>query len=242
MEFIEKLAATSSPEETHRVLVEEARRLGASDVSHRCGPNPELLQTRTSLPDAWARYYRDERFAEVDPGPRHAAHSTRAVAFHFDEPRPAISPSIPFTERARMLFEELRGAGIEGSYFVPIARPGDRPISMVSFFSANRRRAFDCWIEERAGLLRLVAAAANARMLELERPEPRKSALAPLAPRETETLAWLASGLRVERIAERMGVSGRTVEFHLGNARRKLGAATREEALARAIMLGLIAP
>ena len=173
MEFIEKLAATSSPEETHRVLVEEARRLGASDVSHRCGPNPELLQTRTSLPDAWARYYRDERFAEVAPGPRHAAHSTRAVAFHFDEPRPAISPSIPFTERARMLFEELRGAGIEGSYFVPIARPGDRPISMVSFFSANRRRAFDCWIEERAGLLRLVAAAANARMLELGRPEPR---------------------------------------------------------------------
>lgn len=61
-----------------------------------------------------------------------------------------------------------------------------------------------------------------------------------LSPRELECLKWLASGQRNDRIADRMGVTRPTAEMHLANARRKLGAATREHALARALMLGLI--
>lgn len=63
-----------------------------------------------------------------------------------------------------------------------------------------------------------------------------------LTPRERECLSWLASGLRNERIANRMHVSLATVEFHLSNVRRKLGASTREQALVMAIVRGLIDP
>jgi len=39
-----------------------------------------------------------------------------------------------------------------------------------------------------------------------------------------------------------MGISVSTVELHLRKARRKLGAATREQALVKALSLGLIRP
>lgn len=61
-----------------------------------------------------------------------------------------------------------------------------------------------------------------------------------LSPRELETLKWLSAGLRNDRIAEKLGVVNATVNFHIGSAKRKLGAQTREQAVATAIMRGLI--
>jgi DNA-binding NarL/FixJ family response regulator len=61
-----------------------------------------------------------------------------------------------------------------------------------------------------------------------------------LSPRELECLKLLASGRLNDRIADALGISTVTVEFHLRNAKTKLGAATREQALAKAIVLGLI--
>lgn len=56
-----------------------------------------------------------------------------------------------------------------------------------------------------------------------------------LSPREREVLLWLASGLRTAEIAHRMGIEPVTVGLHLQGARRKLGARTREQALAIAL-------
>lgn len=60
----------------------------------------------------------------------------------------------------------------------------------------------------------------------------------PLTARERDCLSHVAAGLRVGRIAERMKVSEVTVELHLRNARRKLGAATTPHAVALAILAG----
>jgi len=63
---------------------------------------------------------------------------------------------------------------------------------------------------------------------------------AQLSNRERECLVWLCHGLRTQRIANRMGISVSTVEFHLRNARNKLGAATREQTVATAVKFSLI--
>ncbi len=60
--------------------------------------------------------------------------------------------------------------------------------------------------------------------------------------REVETLTWAARGKTFAEIAEILGLSKRTVEFHLDNARRKLGVATRTQALIKAAAGGLIQP
>ena len=64
----------------------------------------------------------------------------------------------------------------------------------------------------------------------------------PLSPREREVLVWLASGLRTAEIAHRMRIEPVTVGYHLQRARRKLGARTREQAIAIAVRDGHILP
>jgi DNA-binding response OmpR family regulator len=63
-----------------------------------------------------------------------------------------------------------------------------------------------------------------------------------LREREVETLTWAARGKTFEEIGTILSLSRRTVEFHLDNARRKLGVATRTQALIKAATERLIQP
>ena len=61
-----------------------------------------------------------------------------------------------------------------------------------------------------------------------------------LSPRERECLMWLSVGLRAQEVSEKLGTSYRTVEKQIASARKKLGANTNEQAVAKALTLGLI--
>jgi DNA-binding NarL/FixJ family response regulator len=60
--------------------------------------------------------------------------------------------------------------------------------------------------------------------------------------REVELLTWAARGKTSAEIAIIVGLSKRTIDFHLDNARNKLGAATRIEAAIKAVAGRLIHP
>jgi DNA-binding NarL/FixJ family response regulator len=62
----------------------------------------------------------------------------------------------------------------------------------------------------------------------------------PLTPRERAVLAQLARGLGNKQIAAALGISERTVKFHVSAVFAKLGASNRTEAVARAAQLGLV--
>jgi DNA-binding NarL/FixJ family response regulator len=60
--------------------------------------------------------------------------------------------------------------------------------------------------------------------------------------REVEVLTWVARGKTSMEIAKILGLTKRTVDFHTDNARTKLGAATRTEAVIKAASGRLIEP
>jgi DNA-binding NarL/FixJ family response regulator len=60
--------------------------------------------------------------------------------------------------------------------------------------------------------------------------------------RESEVLTWVARGKTSAEIAQILGLTKRTVDFHTDNARAKLGAATRTEAAIKAAAGRLIEP
>ncbi len=61
-----------------------------------------------------------------------------------------------------------------------------------------------------------------------------------LTPRELAVLRLLARGMSNKAIAAELGLSARTVNFHLDNLYSKLGVASRTEALLAALRLGLV--
>jgi DNA-binding CsgD family transcriptional regulator len=60
--------------------------------------------------------------------------------------------------------------------------------------------------------------------------------------REREVLALLAAGATDEQIAEMLELSPATVQTHVRNAKAKLGARTRAQAVAMALQHGMISP
>ena len=63
-----------------------------------------------------------------------------------------------------------------------------------------------------------------------------------LKEREVEVLTWAARGKTSAEIAQILKLTKRTVDFHIDNARIKLGAATRIEAAIKAASGRLIEP
>lgn len=62
----------------------------------------------------------------------------------------------------------------------------------------------------------------------------------PLTSREQEVLAGVAQGLTNKQIAVQLGISDRTVQFHLSNVLGKLGLASRTEAAVLALQKGWV--
>jgi LuxR family quorum sensing-dependent transcriptional regulator len=63
-----------------------------------------------------------------------------------------------------------------------------------------------------------------------------------LTPREIECLRWAACGKSDWDIGEILGISERTVNFHLENVKRKYGVATRVQVVVAAIRQGTLLP
>ena len=86
-------------------------------------------------------------------------------------------------------------------------------------------------------LLAPLAASAVLRRVRGEAPETSQ---AKLTPREQLVLEHLARGLGNKQIGVRLGISERTVKFHVSSVFTKLGATNRTEAVTRAVQAGLI--
>jgi len=70
---------------------------------------------------------------------------------------------------------------------------------------------------------------------------PASESLPRLTSQERACLHRAFSGLNDSEIAERLKITSRTVRFHLGNVRQKLGATSRSQMVAKAVLLGLVA-
>jgi DNA-binding NarL/FixJ family response regulator len=66
--------------------------------------------------------------------------------------------------------------------------------------------------------------------------------LVQLKDREVEPLTWVARGKTSAEIAQILGLTKRTVDFHIDSARIKLGATTRTQAAIKATAGRLIEP
>jgi len=62
----------------------------------------------------------------------------------------------------------------------------------------------------------------------------------PLSARERQCLSLAANGQTGSDIAHKLGITARTVQFHFDSIRTKLGATSRQEAIAKAVQAGIV--
>ena len=86
----------------------------------------------------------------------------------------------------------------------------------------------------------LLAPLATSAVLRRVRGEAAREPGPSLTPREQTVLEHVARGLGNKQIAARLGISERTVKFHVSSVFAKLGAGNRTEAVTRAAQAGLI--
>lgn len=190
---------------------------------------------RSNVPQVFLRRWADERLCDLDPGVRHSISSLHCANFGSEFlRREDCNPAI------WSYYWDLRGIGSYSVLTVPFRGLLRSASGFMDIGGALKAGEMQRYLDERQNILVLAAHYVDQRMVALDRHEDARDI--GLTQRETECLQWLAIGLRNDRIAEREGISVATVRFHLNNARRKLSSATREQAMARAVSLGLIEP
>ncbi len=181
----------------------------------------------TTCPVTWLRRYLTERYDLIDPVLLHARASTT----------PLLQVTAPpdSTPRQLQLFEEASAYGLRSAFVVPFRCPNDAFAAFVvtSDDPAALRRtvALYRWpimfvgaqVHLQAQLIYLSAGGGIVLLL---------------TPRELECLQWATSGKSHWEISRILGISKRTVSFHLDNAKEKLNVRTLREAAIRLTLLG----
>ena len=147
------------------------------------------------------------------------------------------APGSPFAPICRIMLDDM---GQHHALVLPLGDPATGVFSTLSLWADEPRADFPAYVRDRASALQM--AGLHLRTL-IGIKWPSRSApvaTARLTDRERQVLALLAGGAQVGGIADRLGLTERSVQEYLIRARRKLGARSRTEAVVRALLDGQI--
>lgn len=195
---------------------------------------PELLASlgQNSIaigtyPQAWIERYRQQNYHLIDPTALHIKRQRYPVAWRSEMFR---------TPEAARMYAEARHYGVSAGGTCPI---------IDGFTNAGFGFARDQDVDEgypdalralpHAFLLGAYLHTTLMRLLRIN-----LTGTEALTPREEKCVLQAALGMRDTEIGNELGISTRTVLFHLTNARRKLAADNRAQLIAKAIALGIV--
>lgn len=195
----------------------------------------DAIAVRTNLPESLMRDYVAEGHTRDDPWIAYSAANSAPESLDMEmDPPEGLSPD---RLRLRAFFARQ---GIARVTLFPVYG-GVRPGCIVAY--ARDAQAAEVLRGEQSrrelhGLAALVAGYWRPEDELFDGTRLRRSGYflgAPLTLREQEALMWLARGLATAEIAHQMGIAAVTVTKHLTSARLRLGARTREQAVAIAL-------
>lgn len=134
--------------------------------------------------------------------------------------------------------DNVAAQGVTGGIGVPVRTFGGNEVGGWVFLSLEKNRVFEILHQEYAAQLQLAAVLAYEHMDKLGSHNTANNVK--LTQRERECMQWLCTGLRVSMIAFKMSVGVSVVNMHIANAKHKLGAQTRDQAIALAITTGQV--
>ena len=194
------------------------------------------MTLNSTCPDWWMPHYMDQEFWRHDTLAAHCM-TRRGLRPYGVDKKGRAPGEAPGTEEILNFMRSTIGLGA-GVGFPVFLENGTR-IGGINLGFSDVLEDLD---DIPAGAMLEAMMAATAAHTKIHALRQGKFSTRELSPRERECLLHLAAGLRTKEISDRLNLSDATVAFHIQNAKRKLGADTREQAVARAVVLGVITP
>lgn len=194
----------------------------------------------STLPNWWVNEYRDNGYGAIDPFFTYCCETYNTVRTgieYYDEYE-------YLSEGERHFIKEASKTGFTaGTTFIMRRKGIGKDFGGWNLGTNLTKADFESLYSLKGEMLRIVAMYIHERLtilLKKDEEETQAYQKQVLTERQIECLSWLAQGLRTQQIADAMSVQPITVEHHLKQAREKLKASTREQALARAIQKGWV--
>jgi LuxR family transcriptional regulator, quorum-sensing system regulator SolR len=214
----DQLQILLTEKDEHRVfdkLVDIARNLGFDHCAYGMRSPLPLSRQRivmiNNYPARWQAQYAQCNYLSVDPTVQHGA---------------------------REFWEDARGYGLRYGWAQP-CRDVNGTLGMLTVCRSNEALS-DAEMQEkniRLAWLTQIAHLAMTRVL-IKKLVPEANVR--LSSQETTVIRWTAEGKTTAEISVIMGLSVRTVTFHVGNVVKKLNASNKTAAAVRAAILGML--
>lgn len=189
------------------------------------GPEPRFFFQ--DWPQDWLALYMERNFVAVDYGVAEARR--RLEPFSWNEAK--AERDLSRAEQA--LWDEANRWGWLDGFSVPIHGPG-------GYFAIVTMARESEGVEASLRLhLRMLSLLTHDRCRELAGLGSVSDLAEPLTARELECMRWVAAGKTDPEISEILEIGAATTKTHIEGARRKLGATTRSQAVARLVFAGL---
>ena len=234
LDALERLLACTTPDDLRRAVGEYAKRLGFESWVYAASPNGQraMPYILSAYPAAWIARYVERGYIGIDPVVAHCRDHATPLVWTADG---------PIGERERnsvpAFFHDAADFGLKVGISAPVHGLGCQ-WGVLSVAGADEKVDRRTKLEQVAGvqLLATFTHEAGHRFATA----PQTGSNVHLTARELECLRWAAEGKTGWEIGRLLGISERTVVFHVENAAHKLGVFGRRQAVARAIALHLI--
>ena len=179
--------------------------------------------TRRQWPDPWATHYRDQEYYRRDPYLKEAGINANAYTWAEVEANRVLDPH---AQRIKRLHADY---GLEDGFVAPMPGPQGRP-AIVCLAGRKSRIHLDPNVRR---VLYYTCAAMFTRLTMLLNAESQSATYRALfTSRQMQCIQLAARGANNPAIAKALGVSPRTVQDHLDQARARIGASTRAQVIA----------
>ncbi|OSP56217.1 LuxR family transcriptional regulator [Pseudoruegeria sp. SK021] len=235
LDITDTLSSTSGIEDSWAAIVRASEKIGA--VALNAGAftrdTREMIWARSTMEDAWIKEYDANRFHEIDPMLFAIRRGDIPELSLAGLPVPGMAPDPRFP----LLRQRLLSYGYAWLWAHQWRKPAYDNV-VVMAMQDDPQEMFG---PNTADLIRTVSALMAARLsppTEVDALYGGMTEYRSLTVREKDVMHCLAQGMNNSRIAETLGVAEITVRMHLRNVRQKMGATTREHALALALLRG----
>lgn len=238
-EFIDDILNTQTVEDVHSVCSRICENYGFDHFLYAASIPTSFVKPYVIIiggyPPEWRQHYNDMGYQSIDPTVIHCV--TRVVPMAWD----GLEPLAREDKKLRQFMGDAFEFGLVSGVSFPVH--GSRgEAAMLSLASNDKPEKSKSRIQQSLPEVNLLAGyvhEAASRIVVSERVELEK---VQLTDREQECLLWATEGKTSWETSQILGISERTVIFHLQNASKKLNVVNRQQAVARAVAMGLIRP